>query len=264
MIEQAEKQSKQYEQETENSKFSGFIGGEIGEMIKQYRIQPQYVDKMRTLRLPQFFVKSTPDMFGGDTILLEKDSLLEGFSLSGQDAQVNFSLSTGETYTVDVQEQGDSVPKYRRVSQVESNFLHDLFAQMAQEEKIESCTKSICHEIWRNNAFSTSEIEDYVRRIVKNITEDELVAMETSFLIYARKIEEKIESLQKQYCEKQFYQWLDKGLILCQENYAFPEIITPQRTNSSVPLSLYEAEFYDTNGFENKLHCWDRFCRMVA
>ena len=253
MLSQAEQQNQQYEEEAEQNEASGLIGGELGAMMKQYPMQPQYAEQAKQLRLPQFFIQSTPDLFGGDTVLLEKDALLEGFTLSGQDASVNFTLSAGEVYTVDIQSEGDAVPKYKRVSQVESDYLRQVFARMAPEEKIESCTKKICYEINRNKSFATSEVEAYVRRVIANMTEDELAVIETSFVTYARKIKEKIDKLQDVYREATFYRWLDEGKIICQEYYSFPDVITPSDATDSAPLSLYEAECDDMNKFEAEL-----------
>lgn len=253
MLSQAEQQNQQYEDEAEQNEASGLIGGELGAMMKQYPMQPQYAEQAKQLRLPQFFIQSTPDLFGGDTVLLEKDALLEGFTLSGQDASVNFTLSAGEVYTVDIQSEGDAVPKYKRVSQVESDYLRQVFARMAPEEKIESCTKKICYEINRNKSFATSEVEAYVRRVIANMTEDELAVIETSFTTYARKIKEKIDKLQDVYREATFYRWLDEGKIVCQEYYSFPDVITPSDATDSAPLSLYEAECDDMNKFEAEL-----------
>lgn len=253
MLSQAEQQNQQYEEEAEQNEASGLIGGELGAMMKQYPMQPQYVEQAKQLRLPQFFIQSTPDLFVGDTVLLEKDALLEGFTLSGQDASVNFTLSAGEVYTVDIQSEGDAVPKYKRVSQAESDYLRQVFARMAPEEKIESCTKKICYEINRNKSFAASEVEAYVRRVIANMTEDELAVIETSFTTYAKKIKEKIESLQNVYRETQFYKWLDEGKIVCQEYYSFPDVITPSDATDSAPLSLYEAECDDMNKFEAEL-----------
>ena len=253
MLSQAEQQNQQYEDEAEQNEASGLIGGELGAMMKQYPMQPQYAEQAKQLRLPQFFIQSTPDLFGGDTVLLEKDALLEGFTLSGQDASVNFTLSAGEVYTVDIQSEGDAVPKYKRVSQVESDYLRQVFARMAPEEKIESCTKKICYEINRNKSFATSEVEAYVRRVIANMTEDELAVIETSFVTYARKIKEKIEALQNAYRENLFYKWLEVGKIVCQEYYSFPDVITPSDATDSAPLSLYEAECDDMNKFEAEL-----------
>ncbi|MBO5318932.1 MAG: DEAD/DEAH box helicase family protein [Ruminococcus sp.] len=253
MLSQAEQQNQQYEDEAEQNEASGLIGGELGAMMKQYTMQPQYAEQAKQLRLPQFFVQSTPDLFGGDTVLLEKDALLEGFTLSGQDASVNFTLSAGEVYTVDIQSEGDAVPKYKRVSQAESDYLRQVFARMAPEEKIESCTKKICYEINRNKSFATSEVEAYVRRVIANMTEDELAVIETSFTTYARKIKDKIDKLQDVYREATFYRWLDEGKIICQEYYSFPDVITPPDATDSAPLSLYEAECDDMNKFEANL-----------
>lgn len=77
MLSQAEQQNQQYEDEAEQNEASGLIGGELGAMMKQYPMQPQYAEQAKQLRLPQFFIQSTPDLFGGDTVLLEKDALLE-------------------------------------------------------------------------------------------------------------------------------------------------------------------------------------------
>lgn len=253
MLSQADQQNQQYEEETEKNEASGLIGGELGAMMKQYQIQPKYAEQAKSLRLPQFFLKSTPDLFGGDTIFLEKDALLEGFTLSGQDASINFTLSVGEVYTVDIQSEGDAVPKYKRVSQAENDYLRNVFARMTPKEKIESCTEKICYEINRNKAFATSEVKEYVRRVIANMTEDELAVIETSFLSYAKEIKKKIEALQDAYRESLFYKWLDAGKIVCQEHYAFPNIITPADATDSAPLSLYEAEYDDMNQFEADL-----------
>lgn len=75
-----------------------------------------------------------------------------------------------------------------------------------------------------------AEIEDYVRRIVSNMTEDELAAMETAIPVYARKIQQKIESLEDAYREQQFYKWLDSGKVICRDSYALPQVITPAST----------------------------------
>lgn len=253
MLQQAQQQAEEYEQETKGNEELGLLGGELADMIKQYQIQKQYREQIESLRIPQFFLKTSPDLFGGDTVLLDKNDLLDGFNLSDQDADINFTLSSGEMYTVDIQSQGEAVPKYKKVSQLESEYLQKILARMAPDGKIESCTRNICHIINRNNAFATSDVEQYVRRVVSTMNEDTLAAMETSYTTYAMKIKSKIESLQEAYREKIFYKWLDAGLIVCEESYTFPKVITPSDANDSVPLSLYEAECDDLNNEEARL-----------
>lgn len=198
MISQAEETAEQYEEETKQE--SVWIGGELGDMLKQYRIQEQFTEQVQELKIPQFCIESVPDLFGGNTALLTKESLMKGFSLSEQDASVTFSLSTGEMFEIDVESQGEAVPKYKKLSSLEDEYMRKLLAKLAPEEKIERCTKQICHEINRDNAFSTSEVENYVRRIIANMTEDELAALETSYITYATRIKEKIKTLREPIC----------------------------------------------------------------
>ena len=250
MLSRAEQEAENYEEQAQQQDEYGYIGGELGDMLHQYHIQPQYADDVKSIKIPQFMLKTTPNLFGNDTVYLQKDSLLDGFSLESQNADINFTISTGEMYSVDIQTQGEGIPKYKRVSQSESEYLHDLFARLAPEQKIESCTRQICHIINKDNAFSAVEIEKYVRRAISNMTEDELAAMETSLFIYAKKIKDKIDSLKDEYREKRFYKWLDSGKIVCEDNYIFPDVITPSDANDSVPMSLYEAE---AEGLMNEL-----------
>ena len=164
-----------------------------------------------------FFLRSVPDLFGDEFELLEKENLSEGFSLAGQDAQVSFELATGEMYRVDVEDHGEAVPKYKRADSELSEYIRNRMAQLPPEQKIQSCTTMLCAQINRNNRYAASEINDYVRRIVGGMTQDELAAMETAIPTYAAKISQKIEGLEEAYREEQFIRWLDAGKIVCRE-----------------------------------------------
>ena len=253
MIKQATTQTQQYNTEVNNNDDFGFIGGELGDMLKQNSIQECYRESVSELRIPQFFIQTTPDLFGNDYELLEPENLSEGFTLSGQDAQISFELATGEMYRVDLQEQGDAVPKYKRASKEESEYIREYLAQLPPEAKIKSCTSMICDQINKNNRYAARDINAYVHRIVENMTEDEIAAMETAIPVYAKKIQQKIETLEADYREQQFYKWLDSGKILCRDSYQFPQVITPADTIDSIPYSLYEAEKNDMNNFESKV-----------
>ena len=250
MISQAEETAEQYEEETKQE--SVWIGGELGDMLKQYRIQEQFTEQVQTLKIPQFCIESVPDLFGGNTALLTKESLMKGFSLSEQDASVTFSLSTGEMFEIDVESQGEAVPKYKKLSSLEDEYMRKLLAKLAPEEKIERCTKQICHEINRDNAFSTSEVENYVRRIIANMTEDELAALETSYITYATRIKEKIKTLREAYMQERFYDLIERDRVFTEGTYTFPMVITPSESTDKVPKSLYEAEWDIMNNFEHR------------
>lgn len=250
MVDEAARQSEEYNRTVEETKDDGFMGGELGDMLKQYAIQPQFAQEAENLKIPQFFLRTVPSLFGGDYALLTPENLSDGFSLAGQDAQISFELATGEMYRVDIDEHGEAVPKYKKASREQSEYLREYLASLPPERKVQRCTDSLCHQINRNNRYAAAEIGDYVRRIVSGMTEDELAAMETSIPVYAAKIQKKIDTLEAAYREKQFEKLLDSGKIVCQPSYAPAKVITPAEATDSIPNSLYEAEKDDMNDFE--------------
>ena len=253
MVREATAQAESYNTAVNDTQDFGFTGGELGDMLTQNAIQPHFAEEAALLRIPQFCLRTTPDLFGGEYELLEPENLSDGFSLAGQDALLRFELATGEMYRVDIEEQREAVPKYKRAAQDVSEYIRNRLAQLPPEEKIQSCTRLICAQLNRSNRYAMSEIDDYVRRIVSGMTEDELAAMETAIPTYARKIEEKIKGLEDTYREEQFGRWLDSGKIVCRESYALPNVITPAETTDSIPKSLYEAEKDDMNNGEHDL-----------
>ena len=253
MIKQATEKTKNYIDKMNEEEASQYHGGDLGEMLNQNAVQSQFIEEVRKLCIPQFFLKSSPNLFGEEYELLEHENLSEGFSLSGQDAQISFELATGEIYSVDIQEEGDAIPKYKRASKNASEYFRKFLAKMPPETKINHCIEMICSEINKNNRYASSEIQEYVRRIVGNMTEDELAAMEISIPFYSRKILEKVKGLEDVYKEKQFYKWIDSGKIVCRENYILPMVITPVHTIDSIPCSLYDAESNKMNNFERRV-----------
>ena len=79
MLQDAQRQAESYDTEMKSSGNSSFWGGELGDMLNQKPMQPQFVEEAYALRIPQFFLKYTPDLFGGEYELLEKENLSEGF-----------------------------------------------------------------------------------------------------------------------------------------------------------------------------------------
>ena len=252
MVQEATQQAESYT-EAVSTPDDGFMGGELGDMLKQNAMQPYLVEEVYSLRIPQFFLRSVPDLFGGEFELLEPENLSEGFSLAGQDAQVHFELATGDMYRVDVEEKGEAVPKYKRADSELSEYIRNRLAQLPPEKKIQSCTNMLCAQINRNNRYAAAEINDYVRRIVAGMTADELEAMETAIPTYAAKIQEKVKGLEEAYREDQFLRWLDTGKIVCRESYTLRPVITPADTTDAIPKSLYEAEKNDMNNGEHEL-----------
>ncbi|AHF09274.1 MULTISPECIES: DEAD/DEAH box helicase family protein [Dehalobacter] len=250
MLDEAQKKAEEYNAVLTGSEGSGLFGGELGEMMNQCKIQEQFSDEALSLQIPQLFLKTAPSLFGGEYTLLTKEALSDGFSLNGQDAQISFELATGEMYRVDIDKFGEAVPKYQLASKAESEYLRERLARLPEEGKTKLCTSMICNQINRSNQLAATEVNEYVTRIIKKMTEDELAALETSVSTYARKIQQKIETLEDIYRENRFDRMLDGGAIVCRPTYVLPKVITPVDSTESIPKSLYDAEKNDMNDFE--------------
>lgn len=65
MEEEAKRAAETYETEL-TADDSGFMGGELGEMLNQNEMQSQYREAAECLRIPQFYLQSVPDLFGDE------------------------------------------------------------------------------------------------------------------------------------------------------------------------------------------------------
>ena len=245
MLRFAAQKTEEYEEQSKNNAI-GFIGGELGDMLNQNEIRPEYRDDLP--HLPQFYYDSAPDLFGNGATLLEREHLSEGFTLANQDSKINFDMSAGKMYTVDVDD--DSIPKYKRATASQYKWMQDSLARTASEKVVERCIIDICGIINRNDRLVSTDVNDYVRRIVSNMTEEQVNALQTDRFVYAERIKDKIAELEDAYREEQFYKWLEVEKLYTREAYTFQPVITPLDTIDSVPHSLYTAEKNDMNGFE--------------
>lgn len=78
MEQEAQQAAQAYEDElADNDGNDDFTGGELGDMLNQNEIQEQFRDEAQSLRIPQFFIQSVPDLFGDAYELLEPEHLSE-------------------------------------------------------------------------------------------------------------------------------------------------------------------------------------------
>ena len=255
MINTATAQTEQYNKEV-NSDDSELVGGELGDKMNQNRVQQQYREEMKEFRVPQFVYADEPSFVSYDAEYeaLAKEHLSKGFSLRGQDAHVNFTLSTGVTYRVDVADTGEeAIPKYVKITGADEEFYKKLLETFPNGDHQQHCASAIAHQVNKNDRLNTAEVEEYVKQVISNMTEEELAVMETSIPTYANKIREKIENLEDDFRQKKFSKWLDSGTITCEKVYRLADVITPAKTIDTIPKSLYEAEKDDLNTFERKV-----------
>jgi type III restriction enzyme len=251
MENQAEQQTQKYTEETSGE---NFMGGTEEQMQHRFKIRTENIESAKALRLPKFCIKADFGLFDdGAFNYLEPENLLEGFRLTGQDANVNFKLVSGEMYSVDIAQSGEAVPQYRMVTDSDKKKLREYLDSLPQERQIAPCIDAICAVINRKNAYRSTDIRDYVKRVIDGLHSDDLLAMLTAKETYAKKIQEKIDKLAAVYKQKRFMQLLDEGEIECCERYEVPDFITPLDFTDALPKSLYEAEKNDMNEYEHKV-----------
>lgn len=251
MLDVAMKQNEEYESEINETEEKGLLGGEVGDMMNQYEIASIYKESINPI--PQFVHKASIPILGiNEKVLLTKEFLNDGFTLSDKDIQIDFRLSSNDVYKVDIAVDGEAVPKYQKVAEKESKYFKDYFDTLPSERKIQACKDMLYNQLNKLNSMVAIDLKGYVDRIVNNMTKDELSVLETSIPAYARKIRDKIEKLQLEYREKQFKMMLDTGEITCEPYYSLPSFISPIDSLDSIPKSLYEAEA-NMNNFEHRV-----------
>ena len=248
MVQEINASIEEYKIETNESYSGELLPADLSEKVSSYSMQEKFRDIAKNLKIPQFFRR----VMNGDPTLLKPEHLSEGFRLRGQDAQINFELTANDVYSVDISADGEAVPKYKRASQLESEFFRKQLETVPTDKKIHKCAELISEQINKIDRYATQDIYEYVERIIGNMSEDELAHLEFSSSIYAYKIKEKIESLENIHRENQFRMWIDSGQITCQPWYEFPENIIASDSIDSIPLSLYESEKNDMNRFERE------------
>ncbi len=246
----AEAAGRAYAATSEQSEGSAFKGGELGGMLHQYAWCEPFREEASRLRVPQFFHRKGWDLFQ-ELDMLEPEHLSEDFSLNGQDAQISFRLAMDDMFTVDLEESGgEGVLKCSRASRMDSEAFRDYLASMPKEKRVAKCASNLVAQLNLNDRYASRELKDYVRRVIGNMRQDELDAMESSLPSYAMEIRRKLDQLEKAQRAETFRLWLDSGRIVCRESYALPEVITPEVAVDRIPKSLYEAEAADMNNYE--------------
>lgn len=245
---EAARQAEEFE-----TNFSSSPSVRAGNGEPTFEIRAEFRESVAGLKIPQFFHKVFPNLFGEDTVLLEKESLAEGFDLSRQDANVDFNVEADDVYQIDVYADGDAIPFRRKISGRERQIFMSYVTRLPAKNKFNQLVEAIAGLINPNANISGGAIKNYVRRALGEIDEGELDALIQQYIFYAGCIQRKISGLLDNYRRENFKIGLDTGEIFCQSSYALPEIISARTTIDSVPKSLYRAEMGNMNNLELRM-----------
>ena len=244
------------------------IPPEVRDTMKTYPIRAEFRDEALALRLPQFALPDTPSLFSTEEYcLLQKEDLYVGFTLLDKDTKIDFSMLDVEMARVDIEEghsteeghsgeEGGNVsPKAWQLQGVDSAYMKEWFDAQPSEKKRRICKDKIIKRISRINAVNDAELDEYVSRIMQNMTEDQLTDLEQSHYLCTQKIYDKVKQLLNAHAKDTFYKWIEQDMISCRPLYSFPAGITAVKVNDVIPKSLYTAE-EDVNGYESRV-AWE-------
>jgi type III restriction enzyme len=243
MVQQAAEQTQKYEREAEESEKLGYLGGLEGAMKNQYKMNSIFRDEAEKLSMPQFCFVTEPDLFHAENYAkLNKETLSKGFSLKNADSNINFSLASGEIYALDATDSG--VVRHK-MTQRESEYIRTQMERLPDKDKRRLCVDLITSQLERKtigDLIMRDDMRAYIERVIDNLSNDDLTALETSYQLYAMRIQQKIEELLSDYREESFKSWLETSDILCRPMFELPKIITPPDIFDGLEKSLYESE----------------------
>ena len=256
MLSHAEAQNNVYWEEMNNDDEDILQGIPEEEKVKMktYEVKPEFRDEIKNIKIPQFVIETGPSLFSDcETALLEKEDLYKGFSLKSKDTEIDFNSVSVEIAKVDVEDSVDGMPKAWQLSGFDRKYLKEWFDTQPSDKKRRLCKGMICKKISKINAVNDRELEEYVSRIMANMTEDQLTDLEQSPYPYIVAVEKKVKQLLQEYAAAQFALWLEQERIQCAPTYYFSKVIAPAKTIATIPKSLYEEEEQFDNDYEKKV-----------
>ena len=257
MLDAAAKVEKAYTvaiQQTSNDPVMDNLPWEVRDKVKSFQVNPQFREDIKTLQIPQFFLKVEQSLFtNGSFELLDKEMLAEGFTLKGKAYDIDFADADDEIREIDVREQDGGLPKVFKMESAEQRYFKEWFNNLPPESRVRQCKEMMFNQLNKLNMLDAAELKAYINRIVDDMEKAQLAAMEKAPLGYAAKIRDKIETLLEAHYRETFEKWLETERIVCMPYFHLRPSIHPATYTDIYARSLYAAEDGDMNKLEQKL-----------
>lgn len=222
------------------------IPTDLQDMTIGYPMYSQFEEEARSIRIPQFFKKSPQSSLfhpEGEDILLEKEALLEGFSLRSRSTAMNWDGADSEMVEVDVRSETDEgEPKVYRMQHADQLYLKEQLQKRSPEKRIELCKSVICASVSKRNVLEDSDIHRFVERVVEDMNAEQIDALQRMPHVFTERIDKHIEQLMQEFSKEEFERLIAQGNIVCKPSYTLPKTINPINATTAYPHSLYKAE----------------------
>ena len=250
MAREAEQQGESFEAGARRDEEAGIplMGG--SEMRNCFEMQSEFEQDALSLRLPVFYENIGESFLTDDKAAVTRESLADGFTLADKDTQINFGMAAGDMAVLDVN--SSSRPQMVALSARETRRLSEYIRSCPPEQRKEECIRHIYMQMNRMDYVDAGDLRRYIRRIVDQMSTEELAQMESALPAYVGIIKAKVNNLLDEYREKRFMEMTETQEITAEPLYAFPQTISPVSTMLPISKQLYTDEA-DVNGFEHRV-----------
>jgi type III restriction enzyme len=253
---QAAEENQAFEKKAEASTDSD-VPPELREKMNTHKLNEVFAVQALEIRMPQFFINvANEGWFEQESAqqLFERDELLKTFKLSHADSNISFDDIDGEMYRVDLERLGDQnyAPKPFKINSKDREKYNAVILAQSPEGQILSLSDRIAKLIGNLYPITDPEVKKYVRRVLENMTTEQLRDCLERDLAYVEKIKAKIKALSNVHAYKTFVDLLDVEKIVIGPGFAFPPSISPSQNAPAFPKSLYSTEA-SMGGFEARL-----------
>jgi len=255
IVKTAIEQDKEYERAVMKTRDSSFTN-QYGDMIKTVSAKEHFTDIIKNINIPQFFLETGDlGLFGTDTFAkLSRENLLKDFPLSKGNTEINFDAISSDLYKVDLEKssEADYTPAFMKLDKTISPVILKYILSAPKERQVKEITVRIVEMIGNMWPISDDELFKYVKRVVEDLTPEQVLDLLSREYTYKDRIKDKINLLASEYAEKLFNKYIDIDKIKIKESYKIPEIQFPGDTfDSGIAKSLYGKEFR-MNDFEKR------------
>lgn len=245
---QAEQANRDYEAEAD--KDPDPVPEEQEKHMNRQKMQERWQEQASKLQLPQFFIRvPTGGFFSEEEAFqrFERRELLKEFRLSQQETAINFEAVEEQIYRVDLKNVGkDDNPDYQatylKIDPRKRAALYEMILKNPIASQKRDLSGLLAKGIGNLYPITEPEIKNYIRRIVDDFTQEQIVDALEHDTTYMRKIKEKVDELSDRHINKAFYRELELERIFLQPSYTLPNSITPKQNAPHIPKSLYQHE----------------------
>jgi type III restriction enzyme len=190
---------------------------DLQKQVKSYRIKDLFKDAISSLLLPQFFIKiPSSTLFGTQSETeLERELLLEDFTLSTCDTQIAFDTLSSELYKIDLDEtQNDHTPTILKLDgKIRAEVIAYLMDPVRKNGRVQNFSKRIKELIGNLYPISEKDIEKYIGRVLEQFDDSRFQDLAEKEYSYTEKIKQQIRSLSEVHAEEKFHVYLDSEKV---------------------------------------------------